>query len=392
MTRAPRSMGRATTATMGSSIVAAGCLLALATPAAADASGPSSIIGGTTAKPGQYPSVVAIRIGGDLCTGTLVSPVWVLTAAHCIDPAVIGLPTQDQVTANVRVHFDTLDLSVGDGRVVRASQTSRDPQFNKDRLGTNDIGLIKLAEAVTDIEPSPVNFSADKVPVGTTVTMVGFGSTEHGGTGTVGVEFELPDHVSVSCPTLGIGANANLLCFSQTDNTGTCLGDSGGPSFAMIDGRRTVVAVTSFGDSQCAEFGAATRTDIERSFLTMVAPELLGCTRDADCGASRTCFARRCIADPFGPRGIGTACASAVDCESSQCAESSQDGKRCSMVCSVSDEATCPDGFDCLRANGDVGACWPNGSGGCCDAGRGGPGAMLAGFAVLGLAVRRRRA
>jgi hypothetical protein len=392
MTRGhPASIARAIGAAMTPSVAAAfaGCMLALAAPAHAD--GPSSIIGGTTAKAGQYPSVAAIRIGGDLCTGTLVSPVWVLTAAHCIDPVVLGLPTQDQVTALVRVHFDTLDLAIDDGRIVRASQTFKDPQFNKDRLGSNDIGLIKLAAPVTDIEPSPVNFSADKVPVGTTVTMVGFGSTEHGGEGTVGVEFELPNHVSVSCPSLGIGSNNNLLCFSQTDNRGTCLGDSGGPSFAMIEGRRTAVAVTSFGDTQCAEFGAATRTDVEQAFLTMVAPELLGCTSDADCGANRACFARRCIAEPFSARGIGTACTSAADCESSQCAESSQDGKRCSMVCSVSDEASCPGGFDCLRSSGDVGACWPNDSGGCCDAGRGGPASMLVGLAVLGLVVRRRR-
>lgn len=373
-------------------IAALAALGALAAPASADADGPSSIIGGTTTTAGQYPSVVAIRVGGDLCTGTLVSPVWVLTAGHCVDPSVVHQTNQAQVTAATRVHFNTLDALNDDGRVVRASDTIMNPLFDETHLGSHDIGLIKLAAPVTDIEPSPINLTASKVPVGSAVTMVGFGSTQHGGSGTVGVEFELTNHVSVSCPTLGIGADANLLCFSQTDNKGTCLGDSGGPSFAMIDGRRTVVGVTSFGDQQCAEFGAATRTDIEQAFFAMYAPDIGGCQGDSDCPANKTCFSQRCIADPFSPTGIGTVCTTAADCESSQCAESSQDGKRCSMVCSVSDESSCPNGFDCLRANGDVGACWPNGGGGCCDArGAGGPSSALAGLAIVGLGLRRRR-
>jgi uncharacterized protein (TIGR03382 family) len=370
----------------------AACVLALGAPAAAEPTGPSSIIGGTTTTPGQYPSVVAIRIGTDLCTGTLVTPVWVLTAGHCVDPAVVHQASQDQVTAATRVLFNTLDALSDDGTVVRASDTIKNPLFDAAHLGSHDIGLIKLATPVTDVEPSPVNFTASKAAVGVPVTMVGYGSTEHGGQGTVGVEFELTNHISVSCPTLGIGADANLLCFSQADNTGTCLGDSGGPSFATIDGRRTVVGVTSFGDQQCAEFGAATRTDIEQAFVSMVAPEVVGCQRDSECPSNKMCFARRCIALPFSPTGLGTECASAADCESSQCAESSQDGKRCSMTCSVSDESSCPNGFDCLRANGDVGACWPNGGGGCCDAGSaGGPATMLVGLAAVGLGLRRRR-
>src|SRR5262249_17866757 len=203
--------------------------------------------------------------------------------------------------------FDTVNLGTQVGTVATAIDSTKDPLFNKSRLGSNDLGLIKLSAPVAGIEPSPINVVASQAPVGMAVTVGGYGATQRDGQGTAGIEFALT-HTSMSCPSLGIGSDTNLLCFSQADNTGTCLGDSGGPSFAMIDGKLTVVGVTSFGDQHCAEFGAATRTDIEQMFLTMVAPELAGCQRDSDCPAQRACFAHHCIAQPFSPTGIGSVC------------------------------------------------------------------------------------
>ena len=362
--------------------------------AAAPDGPPVSIIGGSATTQGEYPAVVAITINSNLCTGTLITRSWVLTAGHCVDPATLELSSQDQVTAAVRVHFGTLAVLEDPGTVATASATFKDPLFNKARLGSNDIGLIQLAQPV-DIAPVTINLDAAMAPVGTVVTVVGYGSTEAAGAGNVGVQFELANRTSVSCPSLSIGADTNLLCFSQTDAKGTCSGDSGGPALARIAGKQTIVGVTSFGDQNCAEFGAETRTDVEQAFLLQHVPELVGCLADADCGGTQLCFAHSCIAQPFSPTGLGSLCTTSADCESAQCAESSQDGKRCSFACSVGDSASCPSGFECLQSSGNVGACWPEEGGGCCDAGGGagtaGGGAMvLALGVVVGLRARRR--
>jgi uncharacterized protein (TIGR03382 family) len=349
----------------------------------------SPILGGTPATLGQYPSVVLVEVGGGLCTGTLVTKDWVLTAAHCVSPAEVGLPNQAAVTASVKVHFNTVNAAQSAGTVVLAADTIPDPMFNVANLGSYDSGLIKLKTPVTDITPVPVNFDAALAPVGIMVTMVGFGATAQGGGGSIGVEYVVTQ-TSVSCSG-NAGLDKDLLCFNQTNGKGKCQGDSGGPSFAMVGGKLLEVGITSFGDNSCSQFGADTRTDAERAFILQHVPEL-ECQTDADCPMMKECFQRKCIVTPFQPTGLGTTCTTNAECDSATCAITDQGGK-CSMGCTVGMAATtCPAGFDCLAA-GAAGTCWPTATdgGGCCDASGAGAPTMLACIGLIGLVLRRRR-
>lgn len=199
-----------------------------------------------------------------LCTATLIQPRVVVTAAHCVDPAVTGL---EPGTFAMAAYFGS-DLTVAEDpafvEVRFASEIAIHPDWDPDTLA-NDIALALLAEPST-VAPAAINLTALEPLVGQSVRLVGFGQVG----GQPGVDGSgLKRQTSTSLSDL----DATRIAFADPEHN-TCFGDSGGPAFMTIEGAEVLVGVTSFGDQLCEQFGVDTRVD---AFVTgFIEPTLAG--------------------------------------------------------------------------------------------------------------------
>lgn len=202
------------------------------------------IVGGQATS--SLPAVGAItRFGGTHCTGTLIGPRKVVTAAHCVKG----------VTAS-SLKF-VIGPSVSSAQhVLSVASVQAHPSYNANQL-TNDIGLVTLTQDAP-IAPMGVLPSMDSSWVGEELLFVGYGASNgFSQTGSGTKRFVRMNITQVSSTTFRY----------QQPNKNTCNGDSGGPAFADVGGQLLVAGVTSYGDANCTVYGVDTRTDVYDDFL-----------------------------------------------------------------------------------------------------------------------------
>jgi hypothetical protein len=215
----------------------------------------TGILNGSACSP-EKSSIVLINLRdvnnqpSGACSGTVIAPRAVLTAAHCLD--------EDTRIARVWV---------GVGPEVVADSFVSYPNYRFNTPGVFDVGVVFMAEDLPR-NPVPVLTSRD-ARVGETAIIAGWGRDQS----------NVPATLRAGSTTVSAVNGSLLETLFAPPSSSVCSGDSGGPILLEQGGIWSVGGITSAtSDSVCntgTNFYQAIRTSAVRDFVLQHVPNAL---------------------------------------------------------------------------------------------------------------------
>ncbi|OLY85525.1 Trypsin epsilon [Smittium mucronatum] len=187
---------------------------------------------------------------GSACTGSLIAPNVVVTAAHCLfDEDIETNPSQITVSVgsiyNIKYNTD----------IYSVSKSIPHPQYDAD-TAINDIGLLILSRN-TDVKTFAKIYDSS-ITTDMKATVAGWGVTSNSNTSTVSdVLMSVPLEITESsqCKIYNpeyTNNNGGSICTATQDNQDSCYGDSGGPLALSSASGYPLLGLTSFGNGPSA--------------------------------------------------------------------------------------------------------------------------------------------